>query len=311
MKSFGILKPTEKHFTGLTLKNVDGAEGKSFGALTGYASTFDIDLHGDRIMPGAWSKSIKEAVPAGRVKLIDAHNLYNGASAVIGKVVSAIEDTKGLIIEAVFASTSPAQQVRTLVQEGILSDFSVGFRIMRDGLNAVDKVREIYEAALVEVSVVAMPANPEARILRVKSAGTPYFKAAPADHEWNPSEAEARFKDWVNPAPLTEWGLKDWGLYSSGFLFATPEQRKWLLVDIVDGAPCYVVDACKAALVELREADSGPWVGERKSLEDTLKSVFHYAGAEFPTEDLVTLEADVRKALEHLRLSTLLLKMQR
>lgn len=301
----------KKFIQGLTVKAVDGADGKSFGTITGYASTSSVDLHGDRIMPGAWSKSIAEVVPAGRVKLLDGHKMYDGACAIIGKVTAAIEDAKGLLIEGIFASTAPAQLVRTLVQEGMLEDFSVGFRIMRDGLNVAEKVREIYEAALVEVSVVAYPANPEARILRVKSGGTQYFKAAPKEHEWKPDEAEARFKSWVNPAPISEWTVKDWGLYGSGYLLATPEQRKCLLVDIVDGVPCYVVDAAKAALVEVRSAESGPLAAERKPLEESLKSVFHYAGAEFPTPDTVLASEDeVRKALEFLQMNTLLMKMR-
>lgn len=311
------MNPTllRKSITGLMVKAVDGAEGKSTGTLTGYASTFDIDLTGDRIMPGAWSKSISEVVPAGRVKLVDGHNLYDGSMAILGLVTSAIEDQKGLLIEARFASTEPAQRVRTLVQEGILSDFSVGFRIVRDSMNMSAKIREIGEAALVEVSVVATPANPEARILRVKGAGSSgvYFGAAPAEHKWEPLEAEARFKEWVNPAPLNEWSIKDWGLYASGFLFATPETRRWLLVDIVDGQPAYVVDAAKHALTELQAETAGPWVGERKSLEDTLRAVFKHAGAEFPDASAIVLPvpSGLEDALKALRISTMILKMRR
>lgn len=309
------MNPTllRKAITGLTVKAVDGAEGKSFGTLTGYASTFDVDLVGDRILPGAWSKSIAEVVPAGRVKLVDGHNLYEGSCAILGLVTSAIEDQKGLLIEARFASTEPAQRVRTLVQEGILSDFSVGFRIIRDGLNVNAKVREIVEAALVEVSVVATPANPEARILRVKSSGSAYFGMAPADYKWEPVDAESRFKTWVNPAPLVEWTLKDWGLYASGYLYATPENRKWLLVDVVDGAPVYVLDAAKAALADLHaDGATGPWVPERKNLEDTLRAIFKNAGAEFPNPSMVVpVSPDaVEDMVKTVQLNTALLKMR-
>lgn len=305
-------KLLRKSITGLTVKQVEGAEGKSFGTLTGYASTFDIDLTGDRIMPGAWAKSISEVVPAGRVKLIDGHNLYEGSSAILGLVTSAIEDQKGLLIEARFASTEPAQRVRALVQEGILSDFSVGFRIMRDSLNMSAKIREISEAALVEVSVVATPANPEARILRVKSAGggSLYFDAAPPEHKWEPVEAEARFKAWVSEAPVAEWGLKEWGLYSSGYLFATPEMRRWLLVDVIDGKPAYVVEAAKQALREMRSEPTGPW-REDKSLEDVLRAVFKHAGAEYPDPAVLEGTASaLEDALKCLRLNTTLLKLR-
>lgn len=310
------MNPTllRKAITGLTVKAVDGAEGKSFGTLTGYASTFDVDLVGDRILPGAWAKSVAEVVPAGRVKLVDGHNLYEGSCAILGLVTTAIEDQKGLLIEAKFASTEPAQRVRTLVQEGILSDFSVGFRIIRDSMNMQAKVREIVEAALVEVSVVATPANPEARILRVKSTGSPYFGVAPADHKWEPVEAEARFKAWVNPAPLAEWTLKDWGLYASGYLYATPENRKWLLVDVVNGSPVFVLDAAKAALVDLNAKDAtGPWVTERKNLEDTLKAIFKNAGVEFPTPEALVVPVKseaLEEVLKAIQINTTLLKMR-
>lgn len=309
----------KKFFTGMQvqMKAVEGADGTTSGLLMGYASTYDVDQVGDRIMPGAWGKSIREAIPAGRVKLVDSHNMYAGSQAIIGKVTTGVEDSKGLLIEAVFASTTPAQQVRTLVQEGILSDFSVGFRILADGINPIEKTREIKEAALVEVSVVASPCNLEARILRVKNARGSglYFKVASPDTEWKAEEAEARWKAWVSPEPLNMWGYKEWGMYSSGYLHATPEQRSFLLVDIVGGEPCYIVEAAKAASTGI--AENGPWAEYRKAYQESLAQIFKEANVEPPTltlpdtADVAAVVKALRDSMSNVELHTALMRMER
>jgi len=66
---------------------------------------------------------------------------------------------KGFISEA----TEELRGYKQLMADGILNSFSVGFRPMEmDG-------NEITKSELFEISLVSVPANPEARLLAVKS----------------------------------------------------------------------------------------------------------------------------------------------
>lgn len=73
-----------------------------------------------------------------------------------------------LMLRARFASTEAAQEVRTLVTEGHIDKMSVAFSgaERRD----VDGVPHITKGELLNVAVVAIPANPSAQILAAKSA---------------------------------------------------------------------------------------------------------------------------------------------
>lgn len=141
------------------------------GTLEGYANTWDLDEGDDLVLPGAFKKTIKERVPAGKVKLLDSH-FWDGAHT-IGTVVDAREDDKGLYIVARLASTPDAQAIRTKIMEGHLDRMSIGFQIIRDRFEndeATGKmIRVIEEVKLFEVSVVPFPMNEEAAITSVKS----------------------------------------------------------------------------------------------------------------------------------------------
>lgn len=269
------------------------------GGLEGYASTYDVDLEGDAVVRGAWTKSIAEVVPAGRVKLFDNHFTYGTtASGVIGIVRTAVEDDKGLYITADFASTEPAQRVRALVRESILSDFSVGFRIIREGAyNAMARVRTITEAALSEVSVVAQPANPFASISRVKNfSGLSSFPVADTG-KFERDAAEAAYRKWVNPASESEWNLKDWATFSMGFLYVDRSERKWFVVDMQDGNPVYSLQALKSAQAEI--ANWSPSQERDRTL--TRIGKFLADGTKVSGADVAHLEASLDTVLTALK----------
>lgn len=74
---------------------------------------------------------------------------------------------KGYISDA----TEELKGYKRLVEDGILNSFSVGFRPLEmDG-------NEITKAELFEISLVSVPANPEARLLAVKSLEDGGFKS--------------------------------------------------------------------------------------------------------------------------------------
>jgi len=141
--------------------------------LTGYASTFGLpfDSAGDVINKGAFAKTILNVKKNG-IPLLDSHK--QESSHVLGTVVDAFEDDHGLFIKAVLADTPGVDEVRSKLMQGHINKMSIGFFIEQFEMREVngDLVRFIGEADLMEVSVVAIPANNRADIVSVKNRDT-------------------------------------------------------------------------------------------------------------------------------------------
>lgn len=167
---------TLKAIDALNVKLQVKADGAASGTLEGYASVFgNVDLGGDVINKGAFTKTLSDKLSKGAIKLMDSHAFYEGTSAVIGVVKDAKEDETGLWFKAEFSAVQRAQDVRTKVLEGILNSLSIGFDI----INAADEVlngiavRVIKEVRLYEISVVTWGMNPEAAISAAKGLSAP------------------------------------------------------------------------------------------------------------------------------------------
>ena len=136
------------------------------GIVEGYASTFGgpPDAFGDIIAPGAFATSLREHKAAQtRPALLWAHDQEKP----IGKFLDIAEDAHGLHVRGKLTLTVPqAQQAFDLAKDDALA-FSVGFGLVRKSQDGAFRVIE--EAKLAEVSLVALPANPNARITDVKS----------------------------------------------------------------------------------------------------------------------------------------------
>lgn len=117
--------------------------------VQGYAAVFDVvDRGGDVFRRGAFA----EAVP---VALLVQHR-----GTPVGEVLAIGEDARGLWIEACVCDAD----VTALVRQGALRGLSVGYRALavRQGAR-----REVTRAALAEVSLVAVPMQPAARVTAV------------------------------------------------------------------------------------------------------------------------------------------------
>jgi len=139
------------------------------GELFGYASTFgNQDVSGDVIYQGAFSKTL-ERINTKSIPLMAKHFIHGGDGLdVIGSVIEAKEDERGLLVRAVFASTQIAQDMRTLVKEKHIKSMSVGIQLIQYDRNG-DGGYAITEAKLMEVTLTAFPSNKEADILSAKS----------------------------------------------------------------------------------------------------------------------------------------------
>lgn len=155
----------------LAIKAVDD-EKRQF---TGLASTWDLDLGGDKIEPGAFTKTLKAWREGDKVlPLLDSHK-YGSISAVLGKMIDAKETDEG--VEATFQLRAgpQGQEAWDLVREGYIDGLSIGYeaRGWEKPTPEEEKAgvwRKLTEVNLVEVSLVQMPMNQGARIAAVKSA---------------------------------------------------------------------------------------------------------------------------------------------
>lgn len=132
-----------------------------------YASTFgNVDHDQDLILPGAFTKTIAEAFPANRIKVLWQHSWDRP----IGKPVGMIQDSKGLYTETELSRTTLANDAIALLEDGVIDKTSIGFWIPAGkSSRRPDGVREIAEVALMEYSLVTFPANDQAVITGVKS----------------------------------------------------------------------------------------------------------------------------------------------
>lgn len=153
----------------LEIKSVDE---KGEGTFSGYASPFGgpPDSYGDVVEPGAYAESLAKHKRKGTMPvMLWSHN----PDEPIGVWKEFNEDGTGLWGEGqLLKGVRRADEAHLLLKGGAVRGLSIGYRIIEgepDG--AVFKLKKL---DLIEVSIVAFPAAPRARVDTVKSE---YFAA--------------------------------------------------------------------------------------------------------------------------------------
>ena len=146
-----------------TVRQDDGSEA---GVFEGLASTFgNQDMMGDVIERGAFARSVAE--PA-QIKMLWQHD----ARAPIGVWERIAETHAGLAVKGrLILEVQQAREALALMKAGAVDSLSIGFSVPKGGavFDRDKAVRRIKSVELWEVSVVTFPANPGARIGRIKS----------------------------------------------------------------------------------------------------------------------------------------------
>lgn len=145
------------------------ATAQASGEFTGYASTFggQPDSYGDIIAPGAFTDSLKQfslndSAPA----LLWAHD----TTEPIGRWIALKQDMHGLAVTGKLTlGTKRGSEAHALMKDGALG-LSIGFRVNPGGTVYQGSNRILKSIELFEISAVAMPANPSAKVTGVKSA---------------------------------------------------------------------------------------------------------------------------------------------
>lgn len=149
------------------IKEVDDAA----GTFTGLAAAYSLDYGGDVIIPGAFKRTLADwrRSKGKKIPLIDSHD-YGSAISSIGTMTDAKEVEDGLEATFQFLADDPhAEAIRKRVKAGIVSGLSIGYETVEaKSPSDEDRRKGVYrylkEIKLLEVSVVAFPMNPDARI---------------------------------------------------------------------------------------------------------------------------------------------------
>lgn len=155
----------------LSLTDCDIKMDGDSGRFSGYASVFGgVDSYGDTILKGAFETTLRRD---GKPKMFYGHDAFSGIP--IGKWLTAKEDDKGLLVEGELTpGVSLASDVKAALKHGTLDGLSIGGYLKAgDFENSADGGRIIKKwSRLIEVSVVAFPADSAARVdlSSVKSA---------------------------------------------------------------------------------------------------------------------------------------------
>lgn len=150
------------------LKVMDAA-----GEFTGYASVFNVqDSVGDTILPGAFTKSLREWRDSGRTPPL---LLQHSTDQVIGKWLDLKEDARGLLGRGkLFVENNDVPRAReayTLLKNDALDGLSIGYSVPSRGADrGKNGTRQLKEIQLWEASLVVFPAHDEARVSAVKQA---------------------------------------------------------------------------------------------------------------------------------------------
>ena len=152
--------------------------------LAGYASRFDqTDLSGDRVHRGAFAASLISQ--AGALPMLYNHQ----TDTPIGVWDEAFEDDIGLFVRGrLFLGADVSDQAARLIISGSVSGLSIGFRTQRFDPRP-DGGRDLFDLELWEVSIVAFPMLPSARLTEIGS-NTPLGSTLPDDNVQPPQAIE-------------------------------------------------------------------------------------------------------------------------
>ena len=135
-----------------TKSELPTADGKIDSVIIeGYASTNDVDRHGDIVPAAVWEKGMENYL---KNPVILA---YHDHSEPVGRMTDHRLDEKGLYVKARISAA--AEDVFNLVKDGVLTAFSIGFRIVDAEYNSALELFVVKELELHEISVVSVPAN--------------------------------------------------------------------------------------------------------------------------------------------------------
>src|SRR6056300_2119759 len=122
--------------------------------IAGYANTTAKDRAGDVITANAWAKGVDNFRRNPVLLYQHKHDCP------IGNVNKIQVDKKGIFVEASVSEAAEKNHgVQTLIKDGALKSFSVGFKVKDGKYNREEDTMTITDVELLEISVVSVPCN--------------------------------------------------------------------------------------------------------------------------------------------------------
>lgn len=174
----------------LEIRAVDSERRIVSGIAVPYGQTANIGYYQERFAPGS-------------VEMADTVQLYWRHEEPIGKVLSSRETKDGFEITARISETDRGNEAYTLVRDGVINKFSVGFQPVEHN---VDKDETIVRTKVLlrEVSLVPLPAYSDAKVLSVREdSGTTNKEVLPE----LPNNQEENEMDSVNETTMAAQDL--------------------------------------------------------------------------------------------------------
>lgn len=259
--------------------------GVRVGLIKGYAATFDLDRHKDKILPGAFKATLEDHVTRQRqIRVLLQHD----PNMLIGGIPpeKAYEDRNGLLVETeINLETQRGREAYALARQGVLIEFSFGF-VVKD-YEIQSGIREIKEIDLYEVSLVSEPANIRARVVEVKSV-TPFADLPLADvaTPWDSEAAVARVREFTGSQeePSEE--------YRRAFVWYDQDNEegfgayKLPVADVIEGRLTVVPRAVFAAAAAVQGVRGGLNIpdADREGVIAHLERYYEKMGRESPFE---------------------------
>ncbi|ANY24397.1 HK97 family phage prohead protease [Gordonia terrae] len=181
--------------------------GLADGEFIGWASTYgNIDAQGDRVVKGAFAASVK-SITDGDVTPVLWEHKSDDPRMQVGQIKSAEETDEGLRVHvALDLDTETGRAAYKAVKSRRVKSLSIGYGVLQ-ATKATDGAQELKSLDLVEVSLVARPANDRATITASKAAdkaGTPALvKARKAAAEFTAADETTDKDDTDETAEMT------------------------------------------------------------------------------------------------------------
>lgn len=247
--------------------------------ITGVAASSNVDSTGDVISENALENALKEYMKFPTIR-------YMHRPEPVGRVTNAYVKDGQLVVEGYIVDPDVILKVKA----GVLTALSIGGWIrnyhFENGHRVIDDLR------LVEISVVDVPANPEAVIIEYKGIVPTHTIKYSKDEEasWDADAAEKRIRRWASSDGSGDKDKIDWKKYAQAFAWyddKDPENfgsYKLPHHDVKDGKFVVVWRGVAAAMAALLGARGGVRIPEsdRKKVYNHLAKHYREFGKEPP-----------------------------
>lgn len=176
---------------------------KTEGTFTAVVSVFgNIDYVGDRVLPGAFSASLKRWEASGDpIPVVFSHK-WDDLDGHIGKVLKAEEREEGLWVKGQLdMEDEAARKVWRLMNDRRIREFSFAYNVLRERPGD-DGANELVELDIIEVGPTLKGMNPATELLSVKSQ-----KKGDTDLKSRMAALGAT----IGIKPTTAFDPRDWG----------------------------------------------------------------------------------------------------